>query len=67
MAAGGHSRVLGWGAEALAQCGRLDREFRFAMRGAPQAEGEAGVAAGTKARAGNMVQPEAPGKGSTWR
>ena len=37
----------GGGAGGPAQHGGLDREFGFGIRGAPQAEGNAGVAAGT--------------------
>lgn len=45
----------GGGAGGPAQHGGLDREFGFGMRGAPQAEGNAGVAAGTEARVRNAV------------
>lgn len=60
-AAGGHSRVLGGGAGALAQRGGRIQEFVFGMRSAPQAEGGAGVAARTEARVRNTLEPEAPG------
>lgn len=45
----------GGGAGAPAQHEGLDREFGFGMRGAPQAERNAGVAAGTEARVRNAV------------
>nr|CAI9705100.1 unnamed protein product [Rangifer tarandus platyrhynchus] len=49
----------GGGAGAPAQHGGLNREFGFGMRGAPQAERNAGVAAGTEERAADQREAKA--------